>query len=72
MHNTAVAFADGINGIPHPRHNLGPPSSAATATNRSRGTLSPPMLFTVRSKDRLREPPEFLLKHDVTCPNNPQ
>lgn len=41
--NTAVAFADGISGPPHPRHNRGPGSSAVTATSRSRGTSSLPM-----------------------------
>ncbi|MGW3916839.1 hypothetical protein ACWEBX_35845, partial [Streptomyces sp. NPDC005070] len=41
--NTAVDFADGINGPPHPRHNLGPPPSTATTTSRSRGTPSLPI-----------------------------
>lgn len=40
--NTADAFADGISGPPHPRHNRGPESSSATTTSRSRGTLSLP------------------------------
>ncbi|QIY93142.1 hypothetical protein HEP87_01610 [Streptomyces sp. S1D4-11] len=40
--NTAVDFADGINGPPHPRHNLGPPPSTATTTRRSLGTASLP------------------------------
>ncbi|MFI1488703.1 hypothetical protein [Streptomyces sp. NPDC020747] len=42
--NTAVVFTAGISGPPHPRHNLGPASSSATTTSRSRGTLSLPML----------------------------
>ncbi|MFJ3310853.1 hypothetical protein ACIPSA_49560 [Streptomyces sp. NPDC086549] len=41
--NTAVAFADGMSGPPHPRHNRGPASSSATATSRSRGTPSLPV-----------------------------
>ncbi len=44
--NTAVVFAVGISGPPHPRHNLGPVSSPATTTSRSRGTLPLPMLPT--------------------------
>jgi hypothetical protein len=41
--NTAVAFADGISGPPHPRHNRGPESSFAITTSLSRGTPSLPM-----------------------------
>jgi hypothetical protein len=42
--NTAVAFADGISGPPHPRHNRGPLSrSPATTTSLSRGILSLPI-----------------------------
>lgn len=41
--NTAVDFADGINGPPHPRHSLGLPPSTATTTSRSRGTPSLPI-----------------------------
>ncbi|MFE2584532.1 hypothetical protein [Streptomyces sp. NPDC059378] len=41
--NTAVAFADGINGSPHPRHNRGPSWSSAAATSRSRTAPSLPM-----------------------------
>ncbi|MFB0620237.1 hypothetical protein [Streptomyces sp. AGS-58] len=38
--NTAIAFAAGISGPPHPRHSRGPESSAATTTSLSRGTRS--------------------------------
>jgi hypothetical protein len=41
--NTAVAFAAGISGPPHPRHSRGPVSSSTTTTSRSRGTPSLPM-----------------------------
>ncbi|MFJ8028612.1 hypothetical protein [Streptomyces sp. NPDC096311] len=41
--NTAVDFADGINGPPHPRHSLGLPPSTAMSTRRSRGTPSLPI-----------------------------
>ncbi|MFD0501750.1 hypothetical protein ACFQ0G_00240 [Streptomyces chiangmaiensis] len=41
--NTAVIFARGISGPPHPRHNRGPVSFSATTTSRSRGTPSLPM-----------------------------
>ncbi|MFJ9380942.1 hypothetical protein [Streptomyces sp. NPDC101455] len=41
--NTAADFTDGINGPPHPRHNLGPPPSSTTTVSRSRGTPSLPM-----------------------------
>jgi hypothetical protein len=41
--NTAVDFADGISGPPHPRHNRGPTSSSTTTTSRSRGNPSLPM-----------------------------
>lgn len=44
--NRVVAFADGISGPPHPRHNRGPASSSLTTTSRSRGapclTIQPP------------------------------
>lgn len=39
--NTAVAFAFGINGSPHPRHNRGPAATSTDATSRSRGALFP-------------------------------
>lgn len=39
-HHTAVAFAAGISGPPHPRHNRGPMSSSTTTTSRRRGTPS--------------------------------
>jgi len=40
--NTAVAFADGISGIPPPRHKGGPASWSAATAGRSRGTPSLP------------------------------
>ncbi|MEU3920104.1 hypothetical protein [Streptomyces sp. NPDC029004] len=41
--NTAVAFADGISGPPHPRHNRGSVSSSVTTTSSNRGAPSVPM-----------------------------
>ena len=41
--NAAIAFTDGINGPPHPRHNRGPESPSTTATSRNRGIPSLPM-----------------------------
>jgi hypothetical protein len=40
---TVAAFAAGISGPPHPRHNRGPASFSATTTSRSRGSPSLPM-----------------------------
>uniref|UniRef100_UPI002F9091FF hypothetical protein n=1 Tax=Streptomyces sp. NBC_01562 TaxID=2975879 RepID=UPI002F9091FF len=40
---TAVTFADGISGEPHPRHNRGPVPSSATTTSLSRGVPSLPI-----------------------------
>ncbi|GGZ98063.1 hypothetical protein GCM10010371_67210 [Streptomyces subrutilus] len=52
--NTAVTFAFGINGFPHPRHRRGPPSSFATATSRSRTIfpMPPPYAGSFKAEGR--------------------